>query len=226
MPACERCGGLLVLKCQHAGCTSVKVRFEGLVVFANGGVILEAGIQVAVPNDEAAFWLQRAVGEVVCQFDRLHRLPRLLMIGKRTRGATVIRTLPIHDGHGLHVGMDGSRAGLARLSIALIDIAPPRVSETSQDKHGDETCEYAPSLHYGPSLALSYTCESGFVARVRFAHRRLLSEVLQLLSPQVNSHLAVDLVSLRTPSGTITCRSSADWLSKCLQRVCQCSPCR
>ena len=78
--ACERSGRLLVLECKHARSTAVKVRFEGLIVFTNGGMMmLEAGIYVAVPHDIAALRLQRAAAEVVRQLNHLHWFRRLLM---------------------------------------------------------------------------------------------------------------------------------------------------
>jgi hypothetical protein len=68
------------LEGQHAGRAAVKSRFEGLAVLSNRGAMLEARVHIAIPDQEAALWLQGRVAEIVRKFDHLHLLARLLVL--------------------------------------------------------------------------------------------------------------------------------------------------
>ncbi|MBK7928039.1 MAG: hypothetical protein IPJ98_11290 [Bryobacterales bacterium] len=76
---CEGTRRPLVTEGEDARRATIEVRFKGLLAFADGRIVLQARVHVAVSDQVAAFRLQRAIGEVVCQLDDLHRLARLLM---------------------------------------------------------------------------------------------------------------------------------------------------
>jgi len=155
----ERRRRLLILEYKHARSAPVKVRFEGLAVFTDSGMMLEAGVHVAITDHKAGLRLQWGAAEIVRQLDHLHWLSRLLMLRQRARRAAVNRALAVHNGHRLHVGVDGPRACFARLCTPLLDEMPGGVSNGSKDQNGNDARENAVSLHRSPSSHLSYQGE-------------------------------------------------------------------
>jgi len=78
--ACECCGRFLVLECENAWGTAVKVGFEGLVVFAYSRMMLETWVYIAIANHKPALRLHWVIAQIIGQLDHLYLLPRLLML--------------------------------------------------------------------------------------------------------------------------------------------------
>ena len=76
----ERCSRLLVSEGKHARGAAVEVGLEGLVVFTDSRMMLEAGVHVAIADHKAAFRFHCAIAEIVRHLDHLHPLPRLLVL--------------------------------------------------------------------------------------------------------------------------------------------------
>jgi hypothetical protein len=75
------------------------------------------------------------------------------MLRQRARRTAVICPLAVQNGDGFHVRMDGPRTGSTRLSALLVDEVPCGVSESRDDKNGNEARDHALPLRHSPPLA-------------------------------------------------------------------------
>lgn len=121
------------------------------MAFADSRIVLKARIHIAITNYIAAFQPKWAIGDVICQFDHLHRLARLLMIGKSTRWTAVHGGLAVDDAHCLHVGVDRARAGFGGLGVSLFVVSPARVPEPGEGDNDNEAKEQRLPPHCNPS---------------------------------------------------------------------------
>ena len=68
-----------VLECKHARSATVEVSFERLVVFTHRGMMLEAGVHIAIPDHVAVLEIHRVITEEVHRLNHLNAPPRLLV---------------------------------------------------------------------------------------------------------------------------------------------------